>query len=67
MRWPVIVVVTGQLVTDRWSQLKPMVHWSASGIIPRVMECIRVVFDAFTESNEGEGENAGGARVRADA
>ena len=33
----------------------------------RVEECIRVVFDDSTESNEGEGENAGVEPVRADA
>ena len=29
-----------------------MVHWSASGSILRVRECIRVVFDISKESNQ---------------
>lgn len=54
MLWLVIDVVTGQLATDRRPRLRPMVHWSASGSIPRVSECLRVAFDASMESSQGE-------------
>ena len=54
MQWLIIVVVTGQLVTDLRPRRNPIVHWSASGGIPRVSECIRVVFDASAEGSRGE-------------
>ena len=50
----VIVVVAGQLVTDARPRRRPMVHWSASCSIPSVSECIQVVFEAPTESSQGE-------------
>ena len=62
MRWLVIVVMTGQLVTDLRPRRNPIVHWAASGSILRVSECIRVIFDVSMESNEGEGENEGAGR-----